>query len=369
MSRTTTRQLRQPLIGLLLLLWGNGALAFTLPPLGETLTPGADVTDSTTLNSQLEPLTSAIQSHLRNLVRGTETSRSAQRGNLYASNAHAGRASDAYFLDVAAHGGAGGPVRTLWLNSTFSDFDNDFERTQFDGNLHLLLLGFDYTVDERYIYGIALSYERSDITTRFNSGSQDIEGFSLNPYFAYLFTDNWSLDLSIGFGESDTNQYRTVGDPVPPATIRVTSDFESSREFVAANLTYSAPYRNWYLTGWLGVLDLSKEQDDYDESGLTGTSVDGKDLDSRLWTLGAEAAYGLDSSEAYFGVIFEKIDDLEKIEFSSGEQPANDDDSALLTLGWRYFGNEVTADVELSTRVGQDEGSENSISTTLRVEL
>ncbi len=356
------------LTAVLLLFACNNAPAFTLPPLGETLTPGGDVTDSASLNSQIEPLTSALQSHLRNLVRGAGSNRSARREVVYASNVYASQASDAYLIDAAAHGG-GERVRTLWLNSTFSDFDNDFERTQYDGDLHLLLAGFDVTVAERYIYGVALSYERSSINTQFNSGAQDIAGYSLNPYFAYLFADNWSLDLSLGVGKSDTDQYRTVGDPIPPVTNRVTSDFESTREFIAANLTYSAPYRNWYLTAWLGVLDLSKEQDDYDETGLTGASIDGKDLDSQLWTLGAEAAYGFDSSETYVGVIFEKIDDLEEIEFAGGEQPENDDDSALLTLGWRYFGSDITADVEFSTRVGQDDASENSISTTLRVEL
>ncbi len=366
MNKTKFPGIGHALIGMLLLFAGNNALAFTLP-VGELLTPGASITDSDSLNSQIEPLTGAIQSHLRNLARGAGSNRSARRDSLYASNLYASQASDAYFLDVAAHGG--GPVRTLWLNSTFSAFDNDFARTRYDGGLHLLLGGFDYTVDDRFVYGIAVSYERSNITTHFNSGGQEIEGYGITPYFAYLFSDSWSLDLSLGVGQSDTDQFRTVGDPAPPLTNRVTSDFESTRGFVAANLTYSAPWRNWYLTAWLGVLDLSKEQDDYDESGFTATSVAGKDLDNQLWTLGAEAAFGFDASETYIGVIFEKIDDLEEIEFTSGQQPANDDDSALLTLGWRYFGNDVTADVEFSTRVGKDEASENSISTTLRVEL
>lgn len=371
MSRTRTRQLRQSLVGFLLLLWGNGALAFTLIEIPDEVdAPGGSIADAITLGVQFRPLLDAIQSHLHENLREDTERRSAAVNAMLASNTHAATASDAYFIKVANHGDRGNLLHSVWLGTSFTHYSNDFSRTEFNGESQLLLAGFDLTADERYIFGLALGYETGTTDTEFNAGGQNVDGYNISPYFAYLITDSLSVDVSLSLGKQDTDQSRAVVAilPGPVLTVdSVDSDYSSDLNFIASNLTYSAPRGNWYLTGWLGFLVGEKNQDDYTESD--STDVEGQDLDIKRWYLGGEAAYGHEVSETYFGLIYEKDTDVNEIEFDSGEQPANDDDSTLVTLGWRYFGADLSANIELSSRVGYEDNSETTISTTLRLDL
>ena len=147
----------------------------------------------------------------------------------------------------------------------------------------------------------------------------------------------------------------------------VDSNFSTDRDFVATNLTYAVPRGNWYLTGWLGWLKATQDQEGFTESD--GTTVGSDDLDFERWSLGGEAAYSLRSSETYLSVIYEKETDDNQIEFATGAQPSDDDDSYLIGIGWRYFGSDLVANIELSSRQGAEDVTETSISTTLRLQL
>ena len=54
---------------------------------------------------------------------------------------------------------------------------------------------------------------------------------------------------------------------------------------------------------------------------------------------------------------------------SSGEQPPNDPDSILASLGWRYFGKGLTANFMLNARLGQEKFSQYGFATTIRAEF
>jgi hypothetical protein len=360
------------LFGLLLLQASGTASAFTLIEIPDQSTsPGNTVTDATTFKNQIEPLTGAIRTHIRNGQRRRETGPTAQQEQVLASNSYAATMSDVEFIQASGYSGGGG-LSSLWLNSTFSAYDNDFSRTRYDGDTHMLLIGYDYTKSDRYIFGVAVSIENTKINTDFNVGKQDIDGYSINPYFAYLISDTWSIDVGLGIGSYDTDQSRAIGavNPAPPPLIItdiIDSDFSSDRDFLAANLTYSVPRGNWYLTGWLGILRAAQDQEGYTESD--DTVVDSEDLDFKRWSLGGEAAYSYGASESYISLIYEKDTDVNEVEFLVGEQPANDDDSTLVNIGWRYYGSDLVASFELSSRQGAEDESENSISTTLLLYL
>lgn len=361
------------IIGLLLLQAGGPARAFTIIEIENSIeSPGNTITTPTTFNAQVQPLINTLNSHLRVSQRKRNPGSSAQQGNIFASNSYTDTLTDVGFIEVSSHGGSKRGIPSLWFGTTFTEFENDFSRTEHDGNAQLLLFGFDYTKSDRYIVGVSLSYETSRITTDFNLGDQDIDGYSINPYFAWLISDAWSVDLSLGLGSFDTEQTRAIGqlDTGPPIVIdaaAVNSDFSTDRDFVSTNLTYSVPRGNWYLTGWLGLISATQDQDAYTESD--DTRVESEELDFKRWSIGGEAAYAHRIGETYLGLIYDKDEDVNEIEFDSGEQPENDDDSWLVTLGWRYFGGDVVASIELSSRQGADDASENSITSSLRIDL
>lgn len=362
------------LLGFLMLQASSGASAFTLIELPDPeSTPGNAVTDISAFQSLIQPLLSVLQTHLQNARRAeNKFGISAQQGDLFASNEYTDTASDANFIKVSSHSAGSAGIKSLWLGTTATNFENNFSRTEFDGNSNLLVAGFDYTRADKYIFGISLSIEETKMNTDFNLGNQDISGYNVNPYFAYLISDSWSLDVGLGIGRFDTDQTRIVADvnPAPPPLVTadiVDSKFSTDRDFVATNLTYAVPRGNWYLTGWLGWLKATQDQEGFTESD--GTVVDSADLDFERWSLGGEAAYSHRSYETYLSLIYELDTEDNQVEFATGAQPSDDDDSYLVGIGWRYFGSDLVANIELSSRQGADDLAETSVSTTLRLQL
>ena len=370
------------ILGCALLSYGGTALAFTLipPPPGtpqEQVTPSSTVTDSYTLQTQVQPIAGTIRGQIFGFRRPTGSRKVTQLGGIQlAANDRSGSASDVNYLAAAGDdpsdaggGSGGGNPQNLWISSTNDSLENTFSRTAFYGATQNVIGGYDVTRSDRYVLGISGGYEASNFVTKFNSGSEKTDGYNLNPYFAWLLSDAWSLDLIGGYGRFSTNQSRTVGTGVAGdlTTNAVDSNFSSTRGFASTDLTYVSTLGNWKLTGALGYLWSKRDQEAYTESN--GNAVAASNQTSKQWNLLGEAAYGRGNSETFFGARYEDIRNYQKIEFASGEQPANDPTSVLLTAGWRYFGKGLSANFVFSGRVGQEQVKEHGFSIMLRADL
>jgi len=370
------------ILGCALLSYGSTALAFTLITLPqEQLTPSTTITDSFTLNAQVQPIAGTIRAQLLSHRRPKASVKTAQLGRMLAANdytnAYSNSRSDfdtlaAALGDTLGTGdgsGGGGDSESLWISTASNSLENTFSRTAFYGATQNVLVGFDSTWSAKYVLGISGGYEASNYVTTFNSGNEKTRGYNVNPYFAWLLSDAWSLDLIGGYGRFSTDQSRTVGTGLL-TTQAVDSDFSSKRSFASTNLTnVSALGSNWKLTGSLGYQWSKRDQDGYTESSALGSTVAESKQTSKQWNLLGEVAYGQGNSETFFGARYEDIRDYQKIEFATGEQPANDPTSFLLAAGWRYFGKGLTASFVFSGRVAQEQVKEHGFSMVLRVDL
>jgi len=363
------------ILGCALLSYGSTALAFTLIEIPqEQLAPSTTVTDSFTLQAQVQPIAGTIRAQIFGLRRPGSSKKVTQVGGMMlAANDHSGSASDVNYLAAAANdpsgaggGSSGGNPESLWISSTSDSLENTFSRTAFYGATQNVLVGYDVTRSDKYVLGISGGYEASNFATKFNSGNEKTRGYNINPYFAWLLSDSWSLDLIGGVGRFNTDQSRTVGTG-PLTTLAVDSDFSSKRGFVSTNLTHISTRGNWKLTGSLGYLSSKRDQDAYTESN--GSAVAGSKQTSGQWNLLGEAAYGRGNSETFFGARYEDIRNYQRIEFATGEQPANDPTSVLVTAGWRYFGRGLTASFVFSGRVAQEQVKEHGFSMVLRADI
>ena len=246
------------ILGFALLLYGSTALAFTLITIPqEQVSPSNTITDSTTLETQVQPIAGTIRAQLLSLRRPKAAAKVALAGSMLAANAHASSRSDVDYLAAAGSSGAGtgsGDSASLWISVASNSLENEFSRTAFHGNTNNLLAGFDLTRSDKYVLGIAVGHEASNYVTTFNAGNEKTQGFNANPYFALLLSDTWSLDLILGYGQFNTRQSRTMGSIVPLATVAVDSEFEAKRGFVSTNLTNVSTWGDWKLTGSLGYL-------------------------------------------------------------------------------------------------------------------
>jgi hypothetical protein len=355
-------------------------LAFTLINITqEQLEPSTNITNSFTLDAQVQPIAGTIRSQIFGLRRPGSARRVTQVGGMQlAANDRSGSGSDVNFLAAAADdpwgangSSGGGNAGSLWISTIADSLENTFFRTAFYGATQNVLIGYDVTRSDKYVLGISGGYEASNFTTTFNTGNEKTDGYNLNPYFAWLLSDAWSLDLIGGYGKFDTKQTRTVGSGVAGdfSTNAVDSNFSSKRSFASTNLTNISGSGNWKLTSSLGYLWSKREQEGYTETGLTGGTVDGSKQTSKQWNLLEELAYGRGNSETFLGARYEDIRNYQSIAFATGEQPANDPTSVLLTAGWRYFGRGLTASFVFSGRVAQEQVKEHGFSMVLRGEL
>jgi hypothetical protein len=353
-------------------LYGSTALAFTLITFSqEQLAPSNTVTGATTQQTEIQPIAGAIRAQLLSARRLQASRKVTQAGRVLVASADR-RAGFDYLAanDRSSTGGGslgGGNTESLWISSTASSLENDFSRAAFNGATHNLVAGFDVTRSDRYVLGISAGHEASNYVTTFNAGNQKVRGFNVSPYFAYLLSDNWSVDLILGYGDFDTRQSRTMATGLL-TSIAVDSEFSSTRGFVSTNLTNVSTWGNWNLTGALGLLASRREQDAYTESA-PGNTVAGTKQTIEQWNLLGEAAYGRGASETYVGMMYEKTRDPLQVQFATGPQPANDPDGVLLTAGWRHFGKGLTANFVFSKRLAQDQVNEYGFSMMLRVDL
>jgi hypothetical protein len=378
-ERTVFQKTFRWILGCALLAYGSTALAFTIIEIPQEQTaPSSTVTDSLSLQAQVQPLTTTIRSQILGHLRARGSQRSTQvSGVMLAVNARTGGSGSADYLAAAASdappvgsGSGGSNSESVWMSTAINSIENDFSRTAFYGATQNLVAGFDLTRSDRYVLGLSVGYEASNFTTKFNAGNEKTRGFNINPYFAWLLSDTWSLDAILGYGDFETRQSRTV--PVvaiPLTTGPVNSDFSSKRSLASTNLTNIQTLGNWKLTGSLGYLWSKRESDAYVESN--GSAVAEAEQTLKQWNFLGEAAYGRGNSETFFGAMYEKTLDPEKITFATGDQPANDDDSVLLTAGWRYFTRKgVSTNFVFSARVAQDQFKEQyGFSMVLRVDL
>jgi hypothetical protein len=376
-ENTVLQKTLSRILGCALLLYGSTALAFTLilPP-QEQLSPSNTITDTSTLEPQVQAIAGTIRTQLLSHRRPKSSEKVTQAGRMLAANADASSRSDVNYLAAALNdpsgagsgSGGGGDSENLWISAATNSLENEFSRTAFYGATHNLLAGFDLTRSDKYVLGVSVGHEASNFVTTFNTGNERTRGFNLNPYFALLLSDTWSLDLIGGYGQFNTRQSRTLGSlTVPLATVAVDSEFSSKRGFVSTNLTNVSTWGNWKLTGSLGYLGTRREQEAYVESN--GNAVASARQTSKQWNLLGEAAYGRGNSETFVGLMYENTRDPQKVQFATGEQPANDPDSALLTAGWRYVGKGLTGSFVFSSRQAQKQVTEYGFSMMLRVDL
>ncbi len=263
------------ILGCALLSYGGAALAFTLIP-QELVTPSTTITNVFTLQAQVQPIAGTIRAQIFGLRRPGSSKQVTQVGGMMlAANDRSGSASDVNYLAAAANdpsgagsGSGGGNAQSLWISSTTDSLENTFSRTAFYGATQNVIVGYDFTRSDKYVFGISGGYEASNFVTKFNSGNEKTGGYNLNPYFAWLLSDRWSLDLIGGYGKFSTNQSRAALTGVP-----VDSDFSSKRSFASTNLSNISAWGNWKLTSSLGYLWSQRDQHGYDENG--GSSVAG----------------------------------------------------------------------------------------------
>lgn len=272
----------------------------------------------------------------------------------------------------------------LWGNYTGTNFDADIPLANaldglgnpvplatYVGDLDSFLLGIDTLIGSQFVAGLAISYEQGDISTDYNGGDNESEGFTISPYAAYLFNDIFSIDVSAGYSSLDYDTDRI--DNTNGNTIK--GRFDADRWFVASNLNAIVNHGNWYFGGRIGYLYTEEDQDDYTETGgPTARTVADRHIDLSQFIASVDVTYNFGWYEPY--VIVTYLNDISRDDGASAgglpggvESSVSDDDEVQTGIGIRLFDNDVSGTVEWSKVIGRDTFDSETIMFTLRAAL
>jgi hypothetical protein len=279
---------------------------------------------------------------------------------------------------VSGLGGGGDGPWAIWASYGKSKYSSSVAVAPYDGDLDTLRIGVDRLFAGRYSLGIAALVDRLDTTTRYNGGGQDVDGYAVVPYFTWLISDRFSLDLNAGAGRSDATQNRIDPAGVPGSPSILTSSYKARRGFWSATFNGIHSAGDWTFGGRAGYLYAREEQDGYQETG--GPSA--RNVASRTVYLGqlfagADAAYRFAGGfEAHLAAVY-RYDSTRDDGRAGGGLPAavgatqpSDRSEWDWTVGLRWYGARgLTLAAEYLKTEGRDQFKNQTVNLLARYEF
>ena len=261
---------------------------------------------------------------------------------------------------------------SVWGGYSYSDFES-VTRAPYEATLHNFTIGTDTLFTDQFLFGVFASYEALNTDTTFNGGGQNVDGITAGPYFAYLFNDTFSADVSLGYSYLKTDQDRI--DPADASTLAI--DFSADRAFLVLNFNAVHYLGDVLLGGRVGYLYAREDQNGYTETGgPSARTVRDRRLTLGQAYIGGDIAYGLGNFEPYAHGVY-RYDVTVNDGAAAGGLPGafgnpqpQDPDEIEWGLGLRYFGfGGVTAQVEWMTTVGRELFDQDSVTFLLRMDF
>lgn len=188
-------------------------------------------------------------------------------------------------LTAPAAGASGSARWDGWGRMTTSWLDDSFTDTAMNGRIHTPVLGLD-KVSGKTVLGVAVGYERIDLSTKFNKGKLTADGVSILPYIGTRLTQDLILDGGINYSRlryhrqdnRNSNQFSR-------------RSFDADRLLFFSNLTAYAP-ASWAgdtlgLSARTGLSWALESQEGSQDS--RGRTIDGGINRLGRWTLGLRA--------------------------------------------------------------------------------
>ena len=247
-------------------------------------------------------------------------------GNL--GNAFAGGSPNRFALTgpTGAAAAPGGRPWNAWV--AYSQSKVGYTPMQANGTVGVGVVGVDYALSSNVILGVALAGDRTRISTGFNSGSLNGNGYTISPYIGVALSRSLTLDATLGTGR--TKQDINVGGGV-------TGSFTNRRTLGSVGLSYRHQGGgNWQFTGRGALLAVEDRLGAYTLSN-GGLVADGTVSITQM-RLSGQAGYNMGAVTPYVGLTY--VYDIRRtnIQPFAGQlqTPANDRDAWTPVIGLRF---------------------------------
>ena len=243
---------------------------------------------------------------------------------------------------------AGAPRWNVWAAYSYVDVGYKFQPLQSGGHSDLVLGGIDYMISNNLIAGVAVTDERTRIDTTYNGGKISGNGNTVAPYLGWRINREWTLDASMGFGDTKLS---TTDNSIPGG---ITGSNKVSRTMGTLGLAYNQAMGRWLLTGKGSLLTVENRFSAFTLSN--NTFVDGSTVRTTQARLGGQAAYNAGNIVPFVGLTY--IYDLEHANQAAigGQSAANDRDGWQVRVGLNIrSAGALYGGIVLSSEVGRSQ--------------
>jgi len=271
-----------------------------------------------------------------------------------------------------------GPLN-IWGAIGWRSLDNDFVSTTYNSTANSMMAGADLQPLDPLVIGIAVGIENNDVSTVFNSGSQEILSLTGLGYLGYLVGDTVSVDFVLGTSSVDIDQDRTLspfGAAAGPfagvaAGTSIVSEVNAARYFAAMNVNGFWTLNDWRIGANAGYLQAYESRDAFTESGGGVTNgIAGSNSNLAQLRVGGDVSYSIKAFEPYLGLDYYNDINRDDVVVSAAQaQPSNDNDEIVLSTGFRYFSpGGMATSLEYTKSFTRDDIDSNSLSIILSTE-
>ena len=256
----------------------------------------------------------------------------------------------------------------LWASVAWTSFDEDHPPIAFNGDSISGFLGADYLFTDRFVAGLAVGAENTDVTSTFNAGGSNSDGITGLGYAAFVLNRYLSADASFGYtGVYDIDQRRTaLGLPITGST-------DGWRWFGAANINGTYTIDGWTASANAGYLRSSSHTDGFTESN--GNVVPSGNTELGQVRVGGRVSYSLPALQPnlpritpFVSGLFEWDHDRTKISVAQGQAVPPDDRTDFVVGGGLNFAfsDRISGGIEATTVLGRANFNATTVSGNIR---
>ena len=169
-------------------------------------------------------------------------------------------------------------------------------QTGFGSSAAMLTAGLDYRFSDRFVGGVSLSYQHTELDFDLNSGNLKNDAYRLAPFVSYVVAPGIIIDALVGIGHLHFDSDRTCPNGSCTQFLQNTASFSGTQYFAGAGISKSWTLAEWGMRGYLRGDYVRVNTEDYSENGTqisgststTALHVLGQNATSLTSTLGAE---------------------------------------------------------------------------------
>ena len=238
-------------------------------------------------------------------------------------------------------GAADGSPWNVWAAASYNGVGYNFAPLASSGRANNALFGLDYGLNNGALVGVVIGSDSTRMSTNFNGGFVNTTGYTVAPYFAVPFGQNWTLDGSLGFGSGKVNA--NVGGGVAGNT-------DERRSFGSLALTYIMNVDKWQIQGNAALLSSSVSQKQFTLSNaqVVGSSSSG----ATQLRAGVRANYGSGDFVPFLGLSVSSDLSSTNVQAVGGQTPANAKSAAYVQAGLNInAGQKVSGSVQVNSEL------------------